>query len=146
MFNAAIKARMDALEAQKSELDDALAGAELSKALELTEKQILYFLMQFRNMDLTKIESQKRVIATFVNSVFVYDDGRITITFNYSSDTNTVTLHELPNTDTAGVSGFGCCAEWPTTRQSGRTPDIHVAVLDDGIFGIFTGLQNPSRH
>ena len=114
MFNAAIKARMDALEAQKNELDDALAGAELSRAFELTEKQILYFLMQFRNMDMTKLESQKRVIATFVNSVFVSDDGTITITFNYSSDTNTVTLHELLNADPTGVSGFGCCAEWPT--------------------------------
>ena len=98
----------------QSDLGDALAGAELSQAFELTEKQILYFLMQFRNMDMTKLESQKRVIATFVNSVFVSDDGTITITFNYSSDTNTVTLHELLNADPTGVSGFGCCAEWPT--------------------------------
>jgi len=97
MFTPAIKARMEALEAQRVELIDAIAGAELSQSFKLTEDQILYFLQQFRKMDLSKIEAQKRVIATFVNSVFVSDDGTVTITFNYSSDTNTVKLCELPD-------------------------------------------------
>ena len=116
ILNASIKARMDALEAQKAELDEAIAGIELSQSFELTENQILFFLMQFRKLDMTKLESQKRAISTFVNSVFLFDNGDITITFNYSSDTNTVRLHELPG----GVS------EGSDTARCGPPQDAHT--------------------
>ena len=37
---------------------------------------------------------QKRLIKTFVNSVFVYDD-KVVLTFNYSGDRRTMTLKEI---------------------------------------------------
>ena len=45
-------------------------------------------------MDYTDIECQKRLIKTFVNSVFVYDD-KVVLTFNYSGDDRTITLNEI---------------------------------------------------
>ena len=122
MFTPAIKARMEALEAQRVELTDAIAGAELSQSFELTEAQILYFLQQFRKMDLSKIEAQKRVIATFVNSVFVSDDGTITITFNYSSGTNTVKLCELPE---AGKSSDAARSGPPQHAHTNPAADFY---------------------
>ena len=45
-------------------------------------------------MDYTDINCQKRLIKTFINSVFVYDD-KIVLTFNYSGDDRIVTLKEI---------------------------------------------------
>ena len=39
-------------------------------------------------------DCQKRLIKTFVNSVFVYDD-KVVLTFNYSGDRRTITLKEI---------------------------------------------------
>ena len=45
-------------------------------------------------MDLKDIDCQKRLIKTFVNAVFVYDD-KVVLTFNYSGDDRTITLSEI---------------------------------------------------
>ncbi len=45
-------------------------------------------------MDCADPECQKQLIKTFVNSVFVYDD-KVVLTFNYSGDDRTITLHEI---------------------------------------------------
>ena len=45
-------------------------------------------------MDYSDVACQKRLIKTFVNSVFVYDD-KVVLTFNYSGDRRTMTLKEI---------------------------------------------------
>ncbi len=94
IINEATKNRMDELEEQKDEIKVALAEARLKENLGLNKEHILYFLYQFTNMDYTDIECQKRLIKTFLNSVFVYDD-KIVLTFNYSEDNRTITLNEI---------------------------------------------------
>ena len=115
MFNAALKDRMDELEEQKKELLSAIADNELSRSFKLTKDHIKFFLYQFRSMNFEDRECQKRLVSTFVNSIFVYDD-KITLTFNYSSDSATVTLAEVDAAvEAAGDADvFGCCAQWPT--------------------------------
>ncbi len=85
---------MDELDKQKEELQGALAASKLREDLGLKKEHILYFLHQFANMDCTDLECQKQLIKTFVNSVFVYDD-KVVLTFNYSGDNRTITLHEI---------------------------------------------------
>ena len=116
MFNSALKERMDELEEQKKELLSAIADNELSRSFKLTKDHIKFFLFQFRSMDFEDRECQKRLVSTFVNSIFVYDD-KITLTFNYSSDSATVTLAEVDAAEEAaeGADVFGCCAQWHTT-------------------------------
>ena len=94
IINEATKKRMDELDEQKSELETALDSAKLKQNLGLKKEHILYFLQQFANMDYTDIECQKRLIKTFVNSVFVYDN-KVVLTFNYSGDDRTITLNEI---------------------------------------------------
>ena len=94
IFNEATKKRMDELEEQKSELEAALAASKLKQDLGLTKEKILYFLYRFADMDYTDLNCQKRLIKTFINSVFVYDD-KIVLTFNYSGDDRIVTLKEI---------------------------------------------------
>lgn len=94
IFNDATKQRMDELNKKKSELQSALASAKLREDLGLKKEHILYFLHRFVDMDYTDEACQKQLIKTFVNSVFVYDD-KVVITFNYSGDDRTITLHEI---------------------------------------------------
>ena len=94
IFNDATKQRMDELDEQKAEIKVALASAKLKENLGLKKEHIVYFLHQFANMDYTDLECQKRLIKTFINSVFVYDD-KVVLTFNYSGDNRTITLMEI---------------------------------------------------
>ncbi|MBQ8504167.1 MAG: hypothetical protein IJ491_07810, partial [Clostridia bacterium] len=94
IINEATKSRMDELEEQKDEIKVALAEARLKENLGLNKERILYFLHQFTDMDYTDPECQKRLIKTFLNSVFVYDD-KVVLTFNYSGDNRTITLTEI---------------------------------------------------
>ena len=72
----------------------ALAAAKLKEDLALKKEHIVFFLHQFAGMDYSDIDCQKRLIKTFLNSVFVYDD-KVILTFNYSGDNRTITLHEI---------------------------------------------------
>ena len=94
IFNESTKDRMDELQEQKSDLKSALAAAKLKEDLGLKKEHILFFLHQFTNMDYSDIDCQRRLIKTFLNSVFVYDD-KVVLTFNYSGDDRTITLHEI---------------------------------------------------
>ncbi|MBP3684729.1 MAG: hypothetical protein J6J12_07185 [Oscillospiraceae bacterium] len=85
---------MNELEEQKKDLRVALAAAKLKEDLGLKKEHIVFFLHQFAGMDYSDIECQKRLIKTFLNSVFVYDD-KVVLTFNYSGDDRTITLHEI---------------------------------------------------
>lgn len=94
IFNEATKKRMNELDIRRQELQDALAAAKLKEDMGLKKEHILYFLHRFAEMDYSDIECQKRLIKTFVNSVFVYDD-KVVLAFNYSGDDRTITLHEI---------------------------------------------------
>ncbi len=94
IFNESTKDRMNELEEQKSELRLALAAAKLKEDLGLKKEHIIYFLHRFADMDYSDLDCQKRLIKTFLNSVFVYDD-KVVLTFNYSGDGRTMTLHEI---------------------------------------------------
>ena len=94
IFNATTKARMDELEEQRVQIAASLERAKLDTGLKLTRDHIRYFLLEFRDMNFEDANCQRRLIDTFINSIFVYDD-RVTITFNYSGDNRTITLAEV---------------------------------------------------
>lgn len=94
LFSAATKERMDELEQQRASLETAIAETELVCSFRLTKEAIRYFLLQFRNYDFEDRECQKRIVDTFINAVYVYEE-RITITYNYSGDQRIVSLEEL---------------------------------------------------
>ena len=101
IFNEATKRRMEELEIQREELNYAIAGAELSKDLGITRDYIEFYLTDFRNGETDNPAFQKRLVDTFINAVFVYDD-KVTITFNYSGDNRTVTLAEIDSAENSG--------------------------------------------
>lgn len=122
IFNEATKRRMEELEIQREELNYAIAGAELSKDLGITRDYIEFYLTDFRNGETDNPAFQKRLVDTFINAVFVYDD-KVTITFNYSGDNRTVTLAEIDSAENSGeVRMSSVKFHQPARRASNTLP------------------------
>ena len=93
IFTASTKQRLEELEKQKEELSLSITTAELQKP-KLTREYMEHWFSQFRYGDPSDREFQKRLIDTFVNAVFVYDD-KLVLTYNYQHGTQTITLKEV---------------------------------------------------
>lgn len=111
IINEMTKARMDELTEQKQALSAARADAGLARGFKLTRNMILYFLRKMAAMDISDRDSQKRLIKTFVNAIYLYDD-HFDIAFNYTENGKVIVkMQEIDDASTGGA--FGCCAQCP---------------------------------
>lgn len=55
----------------------------------LTKEGLIFWLHQFRKLDVTKEAHRQMLIDTFVNAVFLYDD-KLLLTFNFKDGTRTI--------------------------------------------------------
>lgn len=118
LFNDAIKSRIEALEGQKTALQKAIAEKNLSRGLKLTKDHIVFFLEQFKNLDVQDRNCQRRLVETFINAIFLYDD-QMKIAFNYSGDNNTITLNDIENAHLDECSSV--CAQVDKCQQQTNT-------------------------
>ena len=93
LFNASAKKRLDDLEQTKAEIETAIYSEQLQKP-EITKEHILCYIERYRKINVNDLESRKRLIDTFVNSIYLYDD-KIVFAFNYKDGTKSVSLAEL---------------------------------------------------
>lgn len=118
-FNDRIKTRLDDLNAQKAQITASIAEMELASGFRLTRDHIAFFLRQFRDADMEDRACQKRLVQTFVNAVFVFDD-KIKIVYNYTEGNNTVTLDILPSElDGEGFVHSAECSTIPIRYEPG---------------------------
>lgn len=80
-FNITLKTRLEELEQNKLELELSLEKELAYKQLDFSEDEILFWLHSFKNGDANDLEFRQRLIDSFVNAIFVYDDKTI-VTFN----------------------------------------------------------------
>jgi hypothetical protein len=94
LFTATTKDRLQERETQKAEVETQIAKEEIKKP-PLTKERIIYWLLSFKSGDKDDASYRRKIIDTFVNSVYIYDDGdkgrRIVLTFNISGH-NTATI------------------------------------------------------
>ena len=60
----------------------------------LTREQVIFWIHRFRALDITKPEQRQRLIDSFVNAIYLYDD-KLVITFNYKEGCKTVELCDI---------------------------------------------------
>ena len=84
---------MEELEAAKEELEIKIANEKIAKP-KLTEEQILSYLHKFRVLDMSKQSHRQRLIDTFINRIYLYDD-KLIITFNHKDGAETITLNDV---------------------------------------------------
>ena len=101
MFSPTFKERMEELAVQREEIESELDAIKAQQAIELTKEQIRFFLEDLAAKDLDDTATRRRLIETFLNAVFVYDD-RVTFAFNYSENGEKVTLSEVDNINGSG--------------------------------------------
>lgn len=93
IFTPSTKERLEALEREKSELSVQIIKEEMSKP-KLTKEQILFWIYKFRKLNPKRLDHRRRLVNSFVNSIYLYDD-KIIIDCNYKEGTETITLEEI---------------------------------------------------
>lgn len=93
ILTATTKERLESLEKQKSELSVQIIKEEMAKPT-LSREQIIFWFHRFRKLNTKRLDHRRRLIDSFVNAIFLYDD-RITFTFNYKDGTKTINFTEL---------------------------------------------------
>ena len=93
IFSSTTKKMLDELEEQKSNLESELFQAKVTNPI-LTKEQLLFAFSNLRKIDISTQEGKQRLIDTFVNSIYLYDD-RFVVTFNYKGQAKTVTFEQL---------------------------------------------------
>ena len=87
------KQRLEELEKEKSELSVEIMKEELARPT-ITREYILCYIDQFRKLNTNRVEHRRRLIDSFVNAIFLYDD-KMVITFNYKEQMKTITFADL---------------------------------------------------
>ncbi len=87
------KGRLEELESNKEELEIKIANEKLMKP-KITGEQIQFFLRKFRILDMSKQSHRQRLIDTFINRIYLYDD-KMVITFNHKDGSETISLNEI---------------------------------------------------
>lgn len=108
------KQRLQELEQRKKELETQLAREELLQPPRFTREQFLFWFERMRKYDTKKLEHRRRLIDSFVNAIYLYDD-RITFVFNFKDGTQTVSIAELEE------SGLGSDKSVPSVPMTERT-------------------------
>jgi DNA invertase Pin-like site-specific DNA recombinase len=96
------KQRMDELEQTKSKLEVSILQEEIQKPM-LTREQVLFWVSRFRDSDITDKAQRQRLIDSFVNAVYLYDD-KMVLTFNYKDGSKTITFDEINGSDLGAVA------------------------------------------
>ena len=119
IFTPSTKQRLDELEARKEEILVNIQTAELQKP-KLTREQMTAWFEQFRHGDPANRDFQKRLIDTFVNAVYVFDD-KLVLTYNYQHGTQTISLDEIASALSSDFDG----ATPPRKETSDRMSLFH---------------------
>lgn len=89
------KKRMTELEQKKLELEAKIEDEKYNSE-NLTERQIAFWLRKMRNLNLASDRNKQRIINTFVNSVYVYDD-RYVVNYNCREESDVIPLYITTN-------------------------------------------------
>ncbi|MDR1563714.1 MAG: recombinase family protein [Oscillospiraceae bacterium] len=93
IFNSFTKQRLDELEQVKSDLEVKILQEEMQRPL-LKREQVTFWIHKFRLIDTTKPEQRQRLIDSFVNAIYLFDD-RLVLTFNYKEGCKTIALSDI---------------------------------------------------
>lgn len=81
MARKRITERMEILEVQQNDVKNEIAKLRIAKGIPLSEKEARAWLKRYCDGDLMDMEYRQRIIDTFINAVYLYDD-RVIIFYN----------------------------------------------------------------
>ncbi|WP_156990959.1 recombinase family protein [Caproicibacter fermentans] len=93
IFTQSTKQRLDELEETRSSLEVSIIQEEMQKPV-LTKEQLLFWLHRFRALDVTNPAHRQRLVDSFVNAIYLYDD-KIVLMFNYKEGSKTINFSDI---------------------------------------------------
>ena len=110
---------------------------EIASHTHLEREQIIYWMERFRDGDRKSQNFRRKVIDSFVNAVYLWDD-HIKIAFNYSGKNNTISRELVMDAETvAGESqSYRLCDGLPKTLPGGKS-DWPGIPWNSGLFSCF---------
>ena len=96
------KSRVDELEAELSDIDASISMEHIASK-KIPRDAIIYFLSSFKSGDVDDYAYRERLIDTFLNAVYLYDDGRMVIALNYKDGNETASIETAVDAMESGV-------------------------------------------
>ena len=93
ILTSSTKERLEALEAQKKELEIRITEEKLAKP-KLSPDFVRFWLTRFRKLDPHIKSHRETLINTFVNAIYLYDE-KVLIAFNYKDGLKTISLEDV---------------------------------------------------
>ena len=126
--------RMESLELQKTEMQESLSRLMIATGIELTEKEVAAWISQFRSGDVDDVEFCRKIIDTFVNSVYMYDD-RIVIFYNIRGGKK-LSFEEVKTAPGNMPEAAERCSYLNTVTSARVTKYEHFYVFVSGVLGL----------
>lgn len=95
--------KMEQLDAEKTETELDLAKLRVSAKVQLSEEVIIEWLQQFCNGDPLDMDFREKIIDTFINSVYLYDD-KVVIYYNIEGGKQISYIEMLDNVEEPPLS------------------------------------------
>ena len=121
IITASTKQRLAELEEEKTQLEQQIIENRIQHPA-LSREQISFFLSQFKNTDITDKDQRQRLIDSFVNAVYVYED-KLVFTFNYKGGAKTISLDDIQGSDLDAE----CPPKQIRTFTNGKGPNLFCA-------------------
>lgn len=102
-----IMARMEQLEQQRVEAETDLSKLRIRQKIRITEKEVTAWLNLFSRGDLFDMDFRLKLIDTFINSIYLYDD-KIVIFFNIKEGRMTIGIEPISDLDEKIEAGQPC--------------------------------------
>lgn len=99
----ALVKRLGELEASKNEISDAIIKEQIQSPT-YTQDEYKMALTNYRKIDITQQDGKRKIIDTFINAIYVYDD-HFKIVYNGNNKEETVSLEALEKSSTLFSSG-----------------------------------------
>lgn len=135
------KERLVQLESEKKRIENAICMEETSLT-HVDRDFLMYWMERFRGGSVNDASFRRKVIQSFVNSVYLWDD-HLRIAFNYTGKGSTVdSALVLHAGETAGAEGsYMVLSSPPDGRYTSTIPKV-LAVMPGGLFGIVAALDD----
>lgn len=129
IYTSSTKDMLLNLEANAQSLSDSIAAARFAASSLITKEQLVFWMSRFRSIDRADFASASRLIDTFVNSIYLFDD-RLSIYINTVAEEQTLSFSDLQS--------LSPCSDNVTSGSLVVTHPNTFAVLRHGKIVCFT--------
>lgn len=138
------KSRLIELEAERERLNKGIAR-EIIKEPELERDQIVFFLKKFCQGDVKDEAFRAYLVDTFLNSAYLYEDGKIVIVLNYTGEPCKITHKAIENAVFVSKNKNSCSTFAPLSAPNGADLNITLFFVGKVIATMFKLQKENSR-